>query len=219
MVCLFSIFLECAEWTLDPYWKDIFKQCSTGKFPKGLRMMKDGSLVVFYGKTKDIIYLNDDPKTIFQIMIKIFKEKLGLMSDRDVKKQHDEITELKETLKEGFSGTWKQIKPKNTRNTLLLNFVIDCQKIHNLSQKTSERLISVIHAGFIFKSITSDDIDYSDGIIHNIKGLTFDDKGEFNLNIYNISEEKSEKSSSDSNKMSLVLERYIKDYKSQVIKT
>ena len=160
MECLFPIFLECKEWTLDPYWQEVFINCSMGKFPKGLRMSKDGSLILFNGKTREIISLDGEPLDVFKTMIKIFKEKMGLISDRDIVKQKKEISILKEKLKEGYEGTWKQIKPKKTRNILLLNFVIDCKKEYNLTQKEAEKLMSLIRLGFIFKTISSDSIDY-----------------------------------------------------------
>ena len=216
MTCLFPIFLECKEWTLDPYWQEIFIQCSMGKFPRGLRMVKDGSLVVFSGKTREIVSLEGETLDIFKTMIKIFKEKLGLVSDRDIQKQKKEVLELKKKLKEGCGGTWKQIKPKQIRNVLLLNFVINCQKKYNLPQKITDQLASYIRLGFIFKTITSDDINYSDGIIHSINGLKFYNQN-FKLNIFNKSEEKLEKSI-ESNKINQVFERYIKDYKAQTIK-
>ncbi len=215
--CLFPIFLECKEWTLDPYWQEIFTQCSVGKFPKGLRMTKDGSLIVFNGKTREIVSLDAEPFDVFQIMMKIFKEKLCLISDRDIKKQKKEVQKLKEELKEGYQGTWKQIKPKQIKNTLLLNFVIASQKKYNLSQKDAERLLSTIKLGFIFKTITSDDVDYSDGVINGINGLTFYENGTFELNILDSSEEKLEKTI-ESSKISTIVEKYIKEYKSQVIK-
>ncbi len=222
MSCLFSVFLDCRQWTLDPYWQEIFYQCSIGKFPKGLFMSKDGSLIVYTKGQKEIVSIDGTSLDIFQVMMKIFKEKLNLVSNRDVKKQKKEILLLKEKLKESYGGTWKQIKPKKIRNSLLLNFVIDCKHKYKLSSVKIKQLFSVIKLGFIFKSINSDDIDYSHGKIHKIKGLTFfknQDTYDFNFDIFSASSDEYNKlEKSLDAKQKNIIENYIKEYKSHAIR-
>lgn len=216
MSYLFPIFAECKDWTLDPYWQEVFVQCALGKFPKGIRMGKDGSLVLYTGKTREIISVDGDSLTIFKTMIAIFKEKLGMASERDVKKQREDLIELKQKIKEGYEGSWKQIRPKNIQNNLILNYVIRRREEHNLSQETAKRLYSMIKLGRIFKSITSDDINYCDGEIQSINGLTFSN-GDFSLDVLDSKESVSEKTQIEQNRQSQYAERYLKDYKASTI--
>lgn len=218
MPCIFPIFLECKEWTLDPFWQDMFEQCANGKFPKGIKMSKDGSINIFTNKSRETIAISSEPFDTFQTMMVIFKEKLGLVSDRDIKKQKKELILLKEKLKEGYSGTWKQIRPKKIRDNLLLDFVISCSHEYNLSKKDTEKLYSIINLGISFKSITSDMIDYSDGTVHGIDGLEFDEKGNFTFDIFDSENDKLEKSVVEIDRVTQTVERYIKDYKSNTIR-
>ena len=215
-MCIFPIFMECKELTLDPYWQDIFIQCSIGKFPKGIRMGKDGSINIFNGKIKEVISLSGDIIDIFKIMMGIFKEKLGLISDRDIIDKKKEIKKLKKKIKEGYEGSWKQIKPKYIKNTLLLNFVLNNKKKYDLSLSTAKKLLSMIRLSLIFKKIVSDDIHYVDGVIKRIEGLKFN-KGIFTFTISNNESNVKDTDKSSELKFNHVVERYIKDYKFQTI--
>jgi len=211
MSCLFPIFLECKEWTLDPYWKEIFDQCSLGKFPKGIKI-KNNSIIVNI-KEKEVFSLEGKSLDVFKTMMNIFKNKLNLISDRDLSSQKKDVEELKESLKETYDGTWKQIRPKKIKDILLLNYVINCKYKYKLPPEKVNKLYSLIKLGLVFKTITSDDIDYSDGIIHNIEGINFDDDGQFSLEILNLEDEKYDKFVTEINKPYQHVERYIKEYK------
>lgn len=32
---IYPIFTECAQFTIDPYWQQVFEECSKGHFPRG----------------------------------------------------------------------------------------------------------------------------------------------------------------------------------------
>lgn len=221
-----SFFMDCKDLTMDPYWQEIFEQCSMGKYPRGMSVIQNDTICIVSGngKNKEMISMDGDYFEIFKTLLRMFREKLGMMSERDAKKQKQEISELKESLRKGYEGSWKQIKAKKIRNALLLDFVIDCKNKYNLSQQDTNNLFSMIKLGFIFKSITSDNIEYQDGIIQNIQGLEFfegtsSDQSKFSFNYLNSKEDlhKIEKNLADVNKISTTVERYIKDYKLQVI--
>lgn len=217
--------MECKEWTLDPYWQDIFISCAHGKFPRGLKITKEGSILLT--KNKQVLHLPQDPFQAFKTMMDIFKTKLGLISDREMRKQHKDIESLKEKYSEYQQSTWKQIKPKNIKIMLITNYVLECKNMYNLSPEKTSQLLSTIKLGFIFKTIKSEDIDYSDGVIHNIDGIEFSD-GDFTFDIFsNISASidgttvTSDAEISDAESIEncrQVFERYIKDYKNSIIK-
>lgn len=220
MSSLFPIFLECKEWTLDPYWQDIFTACSIGKFPKGLKIDKNGSLYVSIGDKKQIVSLDNDPFDVFQTMTNIFRNDLGMKSDKDLKTQKEDIKELKKKIKETYSGTWKSIRPKKTKNILVLNYVLDCKEKYQMTDKEAKMLYSKINLAFIFKSINHSDVVYFNGKIHKIKKVRFDKNGKYHINIYNnSSDDKIEKTqTSDANKISQTMERYLKEFKNQLVK-
>lgn len=214
MTCLFPIFLECNEWTLDPYWHEIFTQCSLGKFPKGMKI-KNNSIIVSL-KDKEIFSLEGNSLDVFKTMMNIFKNKLNLISDRDIHSQKKDIEDLKETLRDTYDGTWKQIRPKKIKDILLLNYVIECKYKHNLTKEQANKLYSRIKLSFIFKTITSDDVEYSDGVIHNINGIDIYDNN-FLLDSDLIEEDKYDKNLLEINKPYQYVEKYIRDYKLNVI--
>ena len=56
---------------------------------------------------------------------------------------------------------------------MIENFVIDVKKKYSLTFVQTRELLSYINIGLVFKTITADDINYSDGKIHSIDGFKF----------------------------------------------
>ena len=218
MQCQFPTIFEARSFSLDPYWQDLLEQCSQGKFPRGVKPSRENSLAIFSGtKSREIIALSSDPLETFKTMMDIFKNKLGLTSDRDQHRQRNELIELRTRLKLDTECTWKSIKNKRLRNKILLNFVLTCQTKYHLTASETTQLFSLLHLGLTFKSITSNDIDYRDGVIHSIAGLDFDADGAFSIDIFASSSDKIDKSLIDANRITTLIERYVKEYKNQCV--
>ena len=49
------------------------------------------------------------------------------------------------------------------------------KKKYNLSFVKSKKLLSIIYMGIIFKCINNADINYSNGLIHSINGISFEE--------------------------------------------
>ena len=181
-VIIFPLFDECKKYTLDPFWQDTFTSCAINKFPSGIRYdPKHNHIILKTVKptktTSDIIALSPNPIETFQIMMRLFRDRLNLRSSRDIHLQKEEMETTKKNRTEVETGNdWKKIKPRTIRNQLLHIFVTDLKLKHKLTTLETQNLISVIHIGFQFHQLSSDDVVLENGKITKIKGLDFDKK-------------------------------------------
>lgn len=167
---MFPIFDGCSEWTLDPYWKEIFNQCAKGHLPKGMRINRQNIVTLPNGSS---VHLVGNSQEVFRTMMRIFRNDMDLRSEGDASKKKVQVEEIKNNLRKAYSGTWKQIKLKNAKLFFLLDFVVRMSKENKLIKAKSKRLMSDIRLGLLFGSITSDDIEYADGRVDAINGLSF----------------------------------------------
>lgn len=68
--------------------------------------------------------------------------------------------------------TWGQIKKKVVKELLLELYVIRMKNTHRLTIPQAKQLLSTIFMLMIFKLIKPDDIEFADGHIRNIRGIT-----------------------------------------------
>ena len=57
-----------------------------------------------------------------------------------------------------------------------MDYTATLKEKYDLTEQETKSLISVIQIGFQFKSISQDDVDFSEGVINDIKGLKFHKK-------------------------------------------
>ena len=105
----------------------------------------------------------------------LLSKKLGLLSPRDKINKKIDFCNLEEEIKEGRKK-WTNIRKKNIKELLIENFVIDMKNKYSLSLKQVKYLLSIIFIGMVFKVINAKDINYKDGVILNIEGITFKKK-------------------------------------------
>lgn len=176
---IYPKFLGCQNYTLDDYWNDVFMGCSCNKFPRGTRYNeKENTLTVrvplVQGKYKtENIQLPEDSKELYECMIDIFKEKMGMYSPLDLHIKREELEDIQDQYKIDLDCEWKKLKPRSVKDTLIMSYGTSLKNKYQLSSKETKNLISVINLGFQFKKLTSDDIDYREREIKNIKGLKF----------------------------------------------
>lgn len=172
------IFTECQEYTLDPYWRDIFSRCACNRFPRGVRY--DGKKNTIYlklpggiGGKKEFFVLPREPTRVFEIMMEIFRS-IGLRSQKDLQLQKDEMEKIRKARCIDLDCHWKDLKPRYLKERMILNYVLTIQREFNLSQKEAKRLLNTIHLGFQLKQLTSDDVKYEKGRILDINSLEID---------------------------------------------
>jgi len=118
----------------------------------------------------------DSPVELFQVMMLIFREKLGLRSSRDLQTQAQELEDVKEKNKINLDCEWKKLKPRALKDELIMNYVMKLTADHELDSKESKTLLTTIYLGFQYKKLTADHVDYENGVINNIIGLEVDSK-------------------------------------------
>lgn len=179
-VLIYPIFAECKDYTLDPFWQDIFLKCACNRFPKNLRYNNKNHTINIKtscagGRSKtEVISISDNPIEIFQVMMLIFREKLGLRSTRDLQTQALELEDIKQQIKIDLDCDWKKLKPRALKDELIMNYVMKLVEDYDLEPKDSKTLLTTIYLGFQYKKLTAEHVDYEKGVIKNIIGLEID---------------------------------------------
>ena len=219
---IYPIFANCADYTLDPYWIDMFMQCSKNKFPKGCSYDSKNHIIYVKDAAKNArnhrnpVKLPEKPSDIFQIMMHIFKTNLRLRSSHDLQISKQDLQKIKDSYEVDLSE-WKKIKPRSMKDVIIMRYVIRLEKEHGLTTQQANELYTTIKVGMQFNKITNTDIDYSNGSINSINGLDFD-KG---TKIYSINNEikcvpKTEKKTA-SQKFNQAVDLFIKNCKNKKI--
>jgi hypothetical protein len=177
--------LACREYVDDPHWKDIIDSCACNKFPKGAKYDHSKRTLYirydFSGKPKGTSFvLSDDPEKLCSILLYTFRELLGLRSCTDVTNSKLQLEKVRRKNNIILDCTWKELKPRSVRNYILLNFASqqilshpELSATHKDKVKNMKKLYRLIQLGLQFKLIAADDINYIDGKIESISGLTY----------------------------------------------
>jgi len=184
---LYPILNEASEYTLDPYWKQVFQDCSRGKFPRGCSIDNVGETIYFkkmIGNVQQMVSykLNKTSEQIFKDLKKMFQEILILKSNRDKQKIKEEFDDICRDLQETFTGGWQNIKRKKVKDPIVRKFILELKEIYELDDKQTSELAQLLKLGFLFNWIDNDDVIYEDQKIVGIKTLHFDpDEKSFQL--------------------------------------
>ena len=171
---IYPIFLKCIDYTgNDTFWRETFEELSYGNCYQGSYI--NNGFLCSNSKGKEFIYkfIDKEPDRIHQDVIKLFKEKLNIMSRNDRKILIDEIEEVEKNLKCIKNTDWIDIKKKSLKDILLQNFLIKTKKIYELTDYQLKKIYNSINLGLMLKSIKNTDIIYDNGEIKEIKGIVF----------------------------------------------
>jgi hypothetical protein len=176
---MYAIFEECAEYTFDPYWQEIFNKCAKGKFPKGMKYnpeKKEITLRLDPKKPIEVMPISEDDATeTFTSMMIIFKEKLRLKSVQDIELKKDEINIIKKHLLDKNDTEWSK-KPKHLKENMMMRFIQSLRETYELSDKEVKQLMATITLLQQFHQVESTDIILSPDLseIVRIESLEFD---------------------------------------------
>lgn len=197
---IFPIFEECKSFTLDSFWRDKFTEFSCNQFPPGMRYdaSRKNLVLKIDGKKTEFVSVNDkNPSETFQSMMRILRGKYDMRSSRDLKVQKKTIEEAMKKHEVDLNCEFKNIKPRNLKDRLIMNYISSLKIKHKLTDLEFNYLISVVQLGFQFRSISTSDVVYVDGAVTDITGLEFNEKNRiFTTPKYTGTIPKSEKSSS-----------------------
>lgn len=173
-------FDECKKYTLDRYWKEIFEACSQNKFPRG--MGYNASDNILYVKPKgsnkrsSSYALPSDTKDLFVLMMDLFRTNLRMTSELDLKMKKSELEEVKKNKNIDLNCEWKDIKTKSIKDLLISRWVMDKKEEMNLTSQQAKQLYNTIILGMNVKSLNFSDFVFSEGVLHNINGIKYDDE-------------------------------------------
>jgi hypothetical protein len=183
---VYPIFLECCQYVEDTFWENIFEELAYGKVPYGTYISKN--FLYCSCKRKEFSYKIEKKNAmiVYKEIYTLLTKRLGLLSQRDQIKKKKAFIDLEDKIKDSRK-TWGDIKKKNTRELLIELYVTRMKTKYSLSIKQARYLLSIILIALVFKVITSDDINYSDGRINSITGIDFDEKKVIiERNLYNL---------------------------------
>ena len=171
---IYPIFLECSELSCDTFWKNIFEDLAYGQTPYGTYISK-GFFCCSY-KNKEFSYKieKNDIQELFSDIQELSK-RVGILSYEDKIQKKIDFKNAESDMK-GNRQKWCSIRKKNLKDFLIENYVIRMKKEFNLDYKQAKYLNYVIFIAMIFKIITMKDIEYDEGEIKNIQGISFTDK-------------------------------------------
>lgn len=180
-------FLECAKLTNDPYWIQVFEDCSRGRFPKGSCMDSTNTSVYIKNvKINQSYKLTGIIPQDFLALKKLFREILHLGSVQDRKEITNEIDGLKDRISLTYNKEWKDIRKKNIKDYIIRTFILDLKKEFNLTHEKTTQLSRLIKLGFLFNWINNENVVYENKNILEIKNLIFDESlNQFDIEVDN----------------------------------
>lgn len=182
------IFLECAEYTFDPYWQGMFREMAHGRFPRGCKVVQNK--LYFRAPRKDrgkdmevnTVELPSDPRELYLFLTEFFRDRFRLTSDRDKKKVENDLEKAKKEIEALYQVPWAKIKKKGIKSELITDYAIWLSRKHHLSLDKLTTLENSIQAAFTHHQIENEDVIYADGRIRKIKGVFFNRKtGKFHV--------------------------------------
>lgn len=190
---VYPFFEECSEFILDPWWKVVFSGCASAKFPRGTRYSHENHTMSFrciFTKAKpETISLPQSPMEAVDVVLGIFRDKMGIFSPYDQRVTSEKTTESAKS-KIHVSHEWKNIKPKTLKDVFVSDFVLEVSENLALTERERKQFNAVIVTGISFKKILPEDIVYRDRKIHEIINVDFDPK----TRVFSIKSRKEKKS-------------------------
>ena len=161
-------FEQCSQYVDDQYWKDILHQCARKKFPRGFTY-QEGYLK---HRTSNIsILLPDDLMARTQTAIYFFQENGKMYSRRDQALRQSQIENIIIQQLTDAALDWRKVATSKNRRASHIKDYVD-RNYGQLPLKIRNELITQIGAGFESKYITKEHVQFENGQILHIDGIT-----------------------------------------------
>lgn len=184
---IYPVFLECCQYADDAFWENVFEGLAYGKAPYGTYINKNFLCCSYKNKEFSYKIERKESDELYNDIYNLLTNKLGILSNKEKIKKRTDFNNTESRIKE-CRQEWGNIRKKNLKDLLVERYVVDMKNEHSLTIKQAKYLLSVLFIAIVFKVITSEDIEYSDGKIQNINGIEFSKKKiEIKRNIYDIS--------------------------------
>lgn len=170
---VYPIFLKTIPFTEDSFWKDTFENLSYSICPSGSFINKGFLCSNVKGKEFVYKFLDKEPKQIYEDVYKLLKEKMNIISRNERSILLKEFEEIEQNIKKIKTCNWNEIKKKSIRDILFQNYLIEMKSKYDLKSSQIKKLYVFINLCLTLKSISNSDIEYIDGEIKSINGITF----------------------------------------------
>jgi hypothetical protein len=169
----------------DLYWKSLFEDAATGKFPRNFKF--NDNILSYRNKNKTIELKIPSDLEEADVLVKNFiYDNASIISPEDLKKRRAEEEEKMALLSTSEITSWSQIRSDKQQYLLISIFVENIGKVYNLSMDEKLGLIQKIKIGILAGYFNSSNIIISENQIMQIEGLEYntDDK-DFHINTSN----------------------------------
>jgi len=167
-----QFFLECCQYTNDIFWENIFENLAYGKAPYGSYISKNFLCCGYKQKEFQYKIERKDSETVYKEVFSLLTNRLGIFSQQEKLKNKKDFTNLENDIKNSRKN-WNDIKKRNVKELLVELYVSRMRNKYSLSIKQAKYLLSTILIAMVFKVITVNDIDYSNGRVNKIDGINF----------------------------------------------
>lgn len=181
-----AVFLNCAEYTSDIFWKDIFQKCSNGLYPKGFNYSEKAHTIyvnVAISPTQNIkrsYKLGNDHHQNYDIIIECLRNDIKLRSEKDIDISKTELEKIRNMCIVDLSTTWAKLKPKSVKDAILLDYIKNRvtkdfgNDKEEIIKSETKKLYKLIPQLSHLKKLISSDFIYEDGELKDISHLIFD---------------------------------------------
>ena len=178
----YPIFDKMMEYETDMFWKSLFDEAATGKFPRNFKYQN--STLNYKIRSKNVEYVIDEskPEEATEITKRFLLEHAGIQSpeDRRRKKIEEEIRISEMLMNESIQ--WSQIRSERQRMIMISLFVETLGRKYNLLMEERKGLVQNIRIGILSGYLNSENIEIIGNCIVNIHGLEYSEaKKEFEI--------------------------------------
>jgi hypothetical protein len=177
---IYPVFVDASKFIDDCFWKQIFEDLAYGYAPYGSYFSKGFFCCSYKGKEFSYKVESNDAQKIFMDVHHLLANRMGIASSHDRARKIQDFERLRDEFHEIRNSKWNSIKRKTSRDFIIESFIVDMKKQHRLSDGEARKLNALISIGLLFKSISHKDIQYADGKIVSINGITFE-RGKVNF--------------------------------------
>lgn len=179
----FPIFDKMMEIEIDPYWKSLFDEAATGKFPRNFKFQNGVLNYKIRSKTIEQPIDMEDPKSSAELLKKFFLDTACIQSPEDLRRKKLEEEKKISEMIQNEVVSWSQIRSEKQRMIMLSLYVETIGKRYGLSIEERKGLVQNIRIGMLAGYFNTDTIDIVGNRIILIKGLDFNEESkEFEIN-------------------------------------
>ena len=175
------IFLQCVQFTTDPFWIMVFNELSYNSCFTGTYLSKGTYCCSI--KSKEFIYKYEGkkPEIIFN-EITAYLKGINITSKSDALVFIKEYEDAKQCINDVLQQDWSDIRKKNLKDMLFQNYMIRMKNEYELKDIQIKKLYSFINFCLLLKTMTNQSVTYINGRIESINGITFS-KGKYKIDL------------------------------------